>query len=173
MNNKYLQGTIILVIIILGFLYFSKNNNELSKEDLFLKCAEIYKIKRTNFESVRYPDQEKMDLIWSPKTKSCLAYYNSNNNYSEKALKEAQEYKSSYLFEVWDYSNDEVVLSYYSRPSDDCQENKASTYKAYKNSFTYKYNKKLEGEGCFLTLKVDLLTNFQTAMTELGFKKGF
>jgi hypothetical protein len=160
---RFLLGFLIIVLII-GFYYFNKNinySNEIAKQELVLKCQQIYEIKHKDLEVSRYDKELKADaMIWSPKTKSCLAYYNTNLLIGDS------------LFEVWDYSNDDLVLKFLSFKSEDCRMDNVVTYKT---SFIYKLNNKLEGDGCAFTMRkdngVDLLNNFEDAMEDLGFRK--
>jgi hypothetical protein len=79
--------------------------------------------------------------------------------------------RHNFLFEVWDYTNSDLVLSYRSTLSDQCVQNGVTISM---QNFIYKYNKKLEEGGCDLPLMkdgIDLLTNFEKAMLDLGFKK--
>lgn len=157
---------ITLVIIGTAIFYYIKSqginyDNEIAKQELIVKCEDLYDRKHTTVEKQRYGEEfEKADaLIWSSKTKSCLAYYNVAKTNNE------------YLFEVWDYSNTDLVLSYHSVPDNQCTRN-GSIFGI--DSLLYKLNGQLEANGCFLDLqskKIDLLTNFETAMQELGFKK--
>ena len=75
------------------------------------------------------------------------------------------------MFEVWDYTNDDLVLSYLSYRSEKCMLNKVVTLYM---RLMFKLNKNLEAEGCGLEMQdkgVDIITNFEKAMIELGFKK--
>lgn len=120
----------------------------------------MYKIKHSDLEDIRYRGQGRDALVWSPKTKTCLAYYNVQ-----------QENYKNFLFEVWDYTNTDLVLSYSSVPSEECMENGIKTDK---QNFIYKYNAGLGGAGCGFSMRengIDLLINFETAMIDLGFKK--
>lgn len=161
-NTKIIFGIILTVIIFIIGYFLNKTDykNEIAKQDLRLKCQEMYTSLHDNVESTRYGEEQSATVVWSPKTKTCLAYYNipQNNRYS-------------YLFEVWDYTNNDLVLSYSSENSKECMENGIETDK---QNFIYKYNKKLEGSGCGFSQRkngIDLLTNFEKAMLELGFKK--
>lgn len=165
-ENK--QQTIILGLIVLiigiGVYFYVKHEEvkyEIAKQDLIIKCEDLYDRKHTTVEMERYGVQyKKADaLIWSQKTKSCLAYYNINKPNKE------------FLFEIWDYSNTDLVLSYHSIPDDSCSKN-GVTFNI--DSLIYKLNPNLEASGCFFDLQskhIDLLTNFETAMEDLGFKK--
>jgi len=157
---------VLVIIIVFGIIFLYKNQNkvdyknEIAKQDLVLKCQEIYNIKHEDVESYRYNGQLADTIIWSSKTKTCLAYYNVK-----------QQSYDVFLFEVWDYTNTDLVLSYSSENSDKCVESGINTDK---QNFVYKFNKKLEGAGCGFYLRengIDLLTNFENAMLELGFKK--
>ena len=159
----------IVLIVFLGlFLYFAffggkiDYRSEIAKQDLRLGCQDIYGELHTNVESVRYGGkvQSADAVIWSPKTRTCLAYYNV-----------PQDDYHNFLFEVWDYTDSDLALSYTSNLSDQCVENGITISM---QNFIYKYDKKLEGSGCDLPLMrdgMDLLTNFEKAMLELGFKK--
>lgn len=162
--KKILISVVAVVLIVMGVYFILGEkinyNNELNKQDLVLKCEQLYGIKHSEVESTRYKGQGKNALIWSPKTKTCLAYYNVQ-----------QENYQNFLFEVWDYTNTDLVLSYNSVLSEDCMEN---GFKTDKQNFIYKYDTGLGGAGCGFSMResgVDLLTNFETAMAELGFKK--
>ncbi len=165
--KEYKELIIVLIFIlgIFGWFQFrnTKNinyNDEIGKQDLVLKCQEIYNIKHIDVESYRYGGQTADTIIWSPKTKTCLAYYNV-----------IQQSYDMFLFEVWDYTNTDLVLSYSSEYSDKCVESGINTDK---QNFVYKFNKNIEGAGCGFSLRengIDLLTNFEKAMLELGFKK--
>lgn len=164
-NIKIIFGIILIIGIIFAVLYsFNKTDykNEIAKQDLRLKCQEVYNKLHSNIESVRYGEkiQSADTVIWSPKTKTCLAYYNvPQDNYG------------SFLFEVFDYTDTDLVLSYSSENSTECTENNVATDK---ENFIYKYDKKLEGAGCGFPMRkngIDLLTNFEKAMLELGFRK--
>lgn len=166
MKNKNIIIYIIFAIILFIISYFLFNkynyNNEIAKQELQLKCKEIYNESHQKLEYSRYGlDNYSADaIIWSSKTKSCLAYYRVPQNV---------EYK--FLFEVWDYTNTDLVLSYNSELSDSCIVSGVVTQM---DQLIYKYNPKLEGRGCSvsnLNNNVDLLTNFEVAMIELGFKK--
>lgn len=161
-NMKIIFGIILIIIIFIVGYFLNKTDykNEIAKQDIRLKCQELYTSLHSNVESMRYGEEQSATAIWSPKTKTCLAYYNipQNDRYS-------------YLFEVWDYTNNDLVLSYSSENSKECMENGIETDK---QNFIYKYNKKLEGAGCGFPQRkngIDLLTNFEKAMLELGFKK--
>ncbi len=163
-NTKIILGVIAIVIIFAIGYNYNKNDygNEIAKQDLRLKCQEVYNELHDKVESVRYGEkvQSADTVIWSPKTKTCLAYYNV-----------PQEDYHNFLFEVWDYTDSDLVLSYTSNLSDQCVQNGV---KISMQNFIYKYDKKLEGSGCDLPLMkngVDLLTNFEKAMLERGFKK--
>ncbi|MCC6323178.1 hypothetical protein IT400_00095 [Candidatus Nomurabacteria bacterium] len=167
---KEYKELIVVIIFILGaFLWFRFKNidnvnydNEIRKQDLIIKCQELYNVKHDSLEKARYGNEEADSVIWSDKTKSCLAYY---------YIPEHINNESFFLFEVWDYSNDDLVLSYSSSPSSQCMYNNV---KLSMQNFIYKYNKTLEGSGCDLILMddgIDLLTNFEKSMSELGFKK--
>lgn len=152
-----LIGAAFLVVFYLNY----QAQNTPSASDLLLKCQEIYNVKHKSVEAARYgTDVDGASaVIWSPKTKSCLGYYNV-----PKQMKEN-------LFEVWDYSNTDLVLSYYSYPTKDCTFNNVVFNR---DNFVYKLNPNLDAEGCFMDLQkknIDLITNFETAMTELGFKE--
>jgi hypothetical protein len=100
---------LILILFItgmgLGFLY-SKNSVEIERQNL-LTCHQLYEAKRDALEAERYGEHKQVGaMIWSSKTKSCLAYYNL-----------PQESLDDHLFEVWDYSNDKLVLKYDSHES--------------------------------------------------------
>ncbi|MBI5798992.1 MAG: hypothetical protein HZB10_03600 [Candidatus Yonathbacteria bacterium] len=159
------EFAILAVIVVATLLFFvSKKVNysdEIAKQDLVLKCEQVYGIKHNELEGTRYKGQVRDALIWSPKTKTCLAYYNVNQG----------DYLN-FLFEVWDYTNTDLVLSYSSLGrSEECLENGIKTDK---QNFVYKYNNNLEGAGCGFPMRksgTDLLTNFETAMIELGFRK--
>ena len=145
----------------LVFVFYLNSHKKSSASDLLLKCQEIYNIKHRDVETVRYGAQvERADaVIWSPKTKSCLGYYNTRDS------------MAGYLFEVWDYSNTDLILSYHSYPATKCTYNDAVFNDG---SLVYKLNTSFENSGCFMDLQkrnIDLLTNFEKAMLELGFKK--
>lgn len=163
-NTKIVLGIILVAVIVFAVIRYSLDKidykNEIVKQDLRLKCQEVYTSLHGNVESTRYGEEQSATVIWSPKTKTCLAYYNipQNDRYS-------------YLFEVWDYTNNDLVLSYSSENSKECMENGIETDK---QNFIYKYNKKLEGTGCGFPQRkngIDLLTNFEKAMLEIGFKR--
>lgn len=168
-ENWFKLGLLVFLFLI-AYIFLKTNysfKNELSRQDLVIKCEEIYKIKHANLEKTRYDGQEKSALIWSPKTKSCLAYYIVYSFSSPKYQVDG----SSSLFEVWDYSNDDLVLSYLSYRSEKCMLNNLPTL--YMN-LLYKYDKKLEAVGCGLEMQdegIDIITNFEKAMIEIGFKK--
>lgn len=157
---KYLILIIVIIAVVVIFNNKINYKNEIAKQDLILKCQEVYNIKHTEIESYRYNDQLADTIIWSPKTKTCIAYYNVK-----------QQSNHVFLFEVWDYTNTDLILSYSSENSNECVENGINTDK---QNFIYKFNKSLDGSGCGFTLRkngVDLLTNFDKAMIDLGFKK--
>ncbi len=163
-NIKIILGVIAIVIIFGVGYWFNKIDykGEIAKQDLRLKCQEVYSELHSKVEAVRYGEkvQSADTVIWSPKTKTCLAYYNV-----------PQEDYHNFLFEVWDYIDSDLVLSYTSNLSAQCVQNGVTISM---QNFIYKYDKKLEGSGCDLLLMkdgVDLLTNFEKAMLELGFKK--
>ena len=167
-KNKITQIILVIITLVLVVIIFSKEKvnyrNEISKQDLVLKCEKLYSIKNTNLEKARYgTNVGKKALIWSQKTKSCLAYYNVDQG----SLNE----RPTNLFEVWDYTNDDLILSYKSHYSGQCLHNGVMTdYEM----FTYKFNKNLSGAGCGFDKRaegIDFLTNFESAMLELGFKK--
>lgn len=161
MKKEYIA--LVVVVIVVGSYFFTKKVNysdEIAKQDLVLKCEQVYGIKHNELEGSRYKGQGRDTLIWSPKTKTCLAYYNVHQESYDKAL-----------FEVWDYTNTDLVLSYKSEESEECMQNGVKTDK---ENFIYKYDKKLEGAGCGFQMRssgTDLLTNFEIAMIDLGFKK--
>ena len=157
---KYLILVIIIVVAVVIFSNKTDYKNEIAKQDLVLKCEEVYKAKHLDLENTRYKNHEADSVIWSPKTKTCLAYYNI-----------PQKENHNFLFEVWDYTNSDLILSYSSNLSDECVKNGVTISM---QNFIYKYDKKLEGRGCDLILMeegTDLLTNFEKAMLDLGFKK--
>jgi len=161
-KNVYIAIIVILVIVVGYLLNKTDYKNEIAKQDLQLKCQEVYSKSHRSVENTRYGEKVKSAsmIIWSPKTKTCLAYYNV-----------PQEDYHNFLFEVWDYTNTNLVLSYRSELSDQCVKNGVTISM---QNFIYKYNKNLEGGGCDLPLMksgIDLLTNFEKAMLELGFKK--
>ncbi len=160
-QNWFKLAILFFILIFIFFLFLGNKRdiylNEISQQDLVLKCQEIYTVKHDNFEESRYGGVDKADaIIWSPKTKTCLAYYNVPQT----------EY-NHFLFEVWDYSIDDLVLSYSSYPSSECVESS-------RQQFMYKFNSSLNGYGCDFPLMesgIDLITNFEKAMQDVGFKK--
>lgn len=162
-TQPIILGLVILLIGV-GVYTYTKHEEvsyEIAKQDLIIKCEDLYDRKHASVEAERYGVvYEKADaLIWSERTKSCLAYYNVPKSYDE------------HTFEVWDYSNTDLVLSYHSIPDNNCIEN-GVVFNT--DNLIYKLDSKLEGNGCFLELQsknIDLLTNFETAMGSLGFKK--
>lgn len=165
MQQKIIYGAITSVLIC--FLVWSGFNkvdykNQIAKQDLRLKCQEVYSKLRTDFEVQRYGSGVRSAdaVIWSPKTETCLVYYNV-----------PKDDIYSFLFEVWDYTNSDLVLSYRSELSGSCSQNGMNISM---QKLLYKYDKNLEGQGCdFFLMKdgIDLLNNFEKAMLELGFKK--
>ena len=142
MNNiKEYKYLILVIMIVVAAVIFSNKidyKDEIAKQDLVLKCEEVYNVKHINLENTRYKNHEADSVIWSPKTKTCLAYYNV-----------PQENPGNFLFEVWDYTNSDLILSYRSNRSQECIQNGVIISM---QNFIYKYNKKLEGSGCDLTL---------------------
>jgi hypothetical protein len=162
--KEYKFLILVLVVIAVAFFLGNKINykNELGKQDLVLKCQEIYDVKHVDLENTRYRGQKADSVIWSPKTKTCLAYYNT------RTLEQIAGSDSTFLFEVWDYTNSDLVLSYDSHPAKNCES--IFIY----SSLIYKVNKNLEASGCYIELSrqnIDVLTNFEKAMLDLGFKK--
>lgn len=166
MNSKLkiiFSAVIMVIIFAVGYsLNKIDYKNEIAKQDLRLKCQDVFSKLHNKVESIRYGDkvQSADTIIWSPKTKTCLVYY-----------RVPQEDRYSFLFEVWDYTDSDLVLSYSSENSKECMFDGIETDK---ENYIYKYNKKLEGAGCGFSLRkdgIDLLTNFEKAMIELGFKK--
>lgn len=164
MKRNFYTLLVIVICVIVFLVVKNKINygNEIAKQDLVLKCEQIYETRHKSLETNRYGEERRVDaLIWSPKTKSCLAYYNV------KSLT-----PRTFLFEVWDYSNDDLVLKYHSFEYEECKMNDVVISR---QSLIYKFNDKLEGDGCDLLMMrdegIDLLTNFEIAMEELGFRK--
>lgn len=164
-----LSSLLLIAILIIGLIYVVRYSSsktdykdEIAKQDLRLKCQEVYNELHSSVESVRYGGrvQSADTVIWSPKTRTCLAYYNVR-----------QKDYHNFRFEVWDYTYSDLVLSYSAHHSDQCVENGVMFSR---EDFIYKYDKKLEGGGCDLPMirnGIDLFTNFEKAMLKLGFKK--
>jgi hypothetical protein len=154
-------GILIIGTAFIAVLYLNLHkDSSLSTSDLNLKCQDIYAKYHKIVEEKRY-GVEPNNVIWSTKTKSCLADY-----YLRPPEHNSAEH---YSFEVWDYSNSEVVLGYYSEPSKECSQDMINSWEI----VTYKQNSSLEGAGChddLLQKHIDLLTNFHNALRELGFK---
>lgn len=177
-NHKFILISILLFLVVIISILFLSKNDSVQNQDLVIKCEQIYNLKSKELEKTRYFGKKKDSMIFSKKTNSCLGYYYiTKDTLSFEDIPNDFFPEDLHIFEVWDYSNDDLVLS-------------AKTYKE-KNSCTYngseflmgiliyKYDKKLEGKDCLKEVYglqdkkyiFDALDNFDKAMLDLGFKK--
>lgn len=126
-------------------------------------CTTLYEIKHKSVENARYEGNFKISnpIMWSDKLQSCVLYY----NLSDRRIGRAN------IYEVWDYSKDELVLKYRNEPSQECGSTDTSKYKL---TFDYKYDNSLDVYGCDPVseeLSIRASENFIKAMKQIGIFK--
>lgn len=151
-NNILILVVIAIVGVIFSIDKFTSSNNSLNRQDLILKCQELY--------NTKVFEKKADSVIYSDETESCLALFREN---------EIGGGFSSFNSLVMDISNEYILLSY--SASNFSEECKKDGINLFYYSLTNKLNKKLSGYGCSDAFDFDPLSSFEKTAVKLGFKQ--